>query len=303
MNRLVKEGKSRRVGLWLLFNAGALFTLGTVGGYTRNMRFGINKIEWRPDFSPPKSESDWNEKYEKFKQTGEYTSRGHPASLEEFKETYWLATVGGVFGISSAAIFAVPMLYFMARGYFKAPMYKFSLLYASLFAAIGFHGKYADDNRPGMIEGEPMPPKDPNAKTIHSLLYYMLYSVNFWQMLKLLGPNPNDVKKLKHHFGKLTLRKHLMITSHTLYTLVLLSGFLMAGHGAGRAINTYPKVGDKWLITKDDFDQDITTAENFVSNKRVIHFTHRTLGTILLPVFGLQYYMIMRSPLNGWLKL
>ena len=86
--RLVKEGKAKFVGTWLFLSSGFLLVSGTVGAYARNIRIGQNKIEYRPDFKFPKDEKQWEEKYEEFKKTKEYYSRGWEVGLEEFKQTY-----------------------------------------------------------------------------------------------------------------------------------------------------------------------------------------------------------------------
>ena len=300
--RLVKEGKAKFVGTWLFLSSGFLLVSGTVGAYARNIRIGQNKIEYRPDFKFPKDEKQWEEKYEEFKKTKEYYSRGWEVGLEEFKQTYWLLTAGVIGALGSMVTGFVPMFYFLARGYFKKPMKQFALLYTLAIATVGAHGHYMDNMRPGQQEGEPLPPKDPNQVALHYLLVYTVFSITYWQSLKLLAKNPNSVKKLKHYFGSRVLRKHLMITSHTLFALVLLSGYLMAGHNAGRAINTYPKVNGQWFLTKDDIDSSISLPQNFFENKRLIHFTHRTLGTLLLPLAAIQWLLVMRTGLSLKLK-
>lgn len=297
-SRFIIEGKARRVGLWLLFVTSGSFILGTCGGYTRNMRYGMNQIKWRASSTIPQTDEEWNKQYEEFKKYPEYTIRGKEVDLETFKQTYWICTVSKFFGAGGAAIFGLPMSYFWYRGYFKGPMKKFCLIYTAIFASIGFQGMYQDNHRPGQVEGEPLPPKDPYMKSLHYLMIYGLYSLGLWQCLNLLRKSPDKVKSIERYFANQSLRKHLMMSSKLLFTLVIISGCLMSGTGAGRAIVTYPKVGDKWTITHEDFDRDISFVENLYENKKVLHFTHRTLGMIFFGVLGLQWLVLLRSRIS-----
>ena len=267
------------------------------------MRYGMNTIKWRPSSSIPQNEEDWKKQYEDFKQCPEYTIRGKEVDLETFKQTYWIWTVGKFLGAGSAMIFGLPMFYFLYRGYFKGPMKMFWLAYTALYSAIGFQGMYQDNNRPGKVEGEPLPPKDPYMKSLHYLMIYGLYTLGLWQWLNLLRRSPDKVKSIERYFGNLALRKNLMITSKLFLSLTIISGCLMSGTGAGRAIVTFPKVGDKWTITKDDFDTDISIAENFYENKKVLHFTHRNLGMSLFGVLGIQWLYLMKANISPWTRL
>mmetsp|Transcript_26436 Transcript_26436/g.30563 ORF Transcript_26436/g.30563 Transcript_26436/m.30563 type:complete len:270 (-) Transcript_26436:301-1110(-) len=265
----------------MLVTSTAGFVLGAMGGYTRNMRYGMNKIEWRASSKIPSNEQEWLEQYEEFKKYPEYTIRGKEVDLTTFKQTFWICTVGKFLGAGGSLIFGVPMIYFWARGYFKAPMKRFCLAYTALYATVGFQGMYMDNNRPGAIDeetGEKLNvAKDPYQRALHFGLIYTLYGLGVWQTLNLLRKCPDTVKSLERYFGRQVLRKHIFITAHSLYLFLLATGCLMSGTGAGRSITTFPKVNDKWLLTKEDFDSEASVIENLL-NRKVLHYTHRSLG-------------------------
>ena len=275
-----------------------LFTLASIGGYSRNMRFGMNKIEWRPKGNPPQTDREWEEKYEDFKKFPEYMSRGQPTTLDQFKTMWKLNQVGKILGPGTMFVHLLPMVYFLARGYMKGPMKKFCLIYSGLFAAIGLGGLYMDTKRPGQVEGEPMPPKDPYMKALHLGLIVTYFGYGFWMALNLLRKGPDNVQSLDRYFGNMSLRKHLMSTSHIIFPLVIITGALMAGFGAGRSIVTYPKMGDKWVPTSEDLDKNSSFLENMYSNPKILHFNHRTLGTLFTGIVALQWAFLMRSPLG-----
>ena len=56
---------------------------------------------------------------------------------------------------------------------------------------------------------------------------------------------------------------------------------------AGRICNTFPKMGDVWIPTKNHFEQKLSTSFidlNFTENPFIVHFNHRALSTITLGV-------------------
>lgn len=66
--RLVKEGYERKVGIWLLLVAGAVFGMIVLGGYTRLSKSGLSMTRWKPIQSKyPTSEAKWNEEFEHYK--------------------------------------------------------------------------------------------------------------------------------------------------------------------------------------------------------------------------------------------
>jgi hypothetical protein len=48
IDRLVKPGKQKVVGYWLLLTAGTVFCMIALGGYTRVSKSGLSMVKWRP---------------------------------------------------------------------------------------------------------------------------------------------------------------------------------------------------------------------------------------------------------------
>jgi heme A synthase len=67
---------------------------------------------------------------------------------------------------------------------------------------------------------------------------------------------------------------------HGLLPIVLLTGFFTAGTGGRHAVNTFPKIGDDWFISKKHFNSDIPIWKNFTENKLIVQVTHRTLAIL-----------------------
>lgn len=62
------------VGYWLYFNAGLVYSIVVVGGLTRLTESGLSITEWNviSGMKPPRSEQEWQEQFEKYKQFPEY---------------------------------------------------------------------------------------------------------------------------------------------------------------------------------------------------------------------------------------
>jgi cytochrome c oxidase assembly protein subunit 15 len=62
------------VAYWLYFNAGLVYAIVVVGGLTRLTESGLSITEWNviSGMKPPRSEEEWEEEFEKYKQFPEY---------------------------------------------------------------------------------------------------------------------------------------------------------------------------------------------------------------------------------------
>lgn len=66
--RLVDPEHQRKVGVWLLIVAGAVFGMIVLGGYTRLTKSGLSMTRWKPIQSKyPGSEQAWEEEFEHYK--------------------------------------------------------------------------------------------------------------------------------------------------------------------------------------------------------------------------------------------
>ena len=67
-----------------------------------------------------------------------------------------------------------------------------------------------------------------------------------------------------------TYRRILGKFAHSLLPIILLYGFFTSGTGARHAVNTFPKVGPHWFLTRNHFQTDIPFWQNFTENKLVV---------------------------------
>jgi hypothetical protein len=112
---------SRAVKTWLIGNAGLVFGMVVVGGVTRLTKSGLSITDWRPITGaiPPLTEEDWQREFEKYKQFPEYQKVNYEMTVSEFKPIFFMEWAHRFLGRTIGFTFALPLLYFFARGHIK----------------------------------------------------------------------------------------------------------------------------------------------------------------------------------------
>ena len=133
-HKYVVEGTGTRVGLWLVASSATIFLLVGLSGYTRNMKFGRPDIKWHPHAKIPINEEEWQVPQKDFHKTPDYEIQGKHVDKKTYKKVKFVNTFAKVLTVASPAVVTVPMIYFWTRGYFKAPMKTFCMIYLGLYA-------------------------------------------------------------------------------------------------------------------------------------------------------------------------
>ncbi|KAG0172464.1 Cytochrome c oxidase assembly protein cox15, partial [Apophysomyces sp. BC1015] len=107
------------VAYWLYFNAGLVYAIVVVGGLTRLTESGLSITEWNviSGMKPPRSEQEWVEEFEKYKQYPEYKILNRHMELKEFKTIFYWEWSHRMIGRFIGGAFILPGLYFASRGY------------------------------------------------------------------------------------------------------------------------------------------------------------------------------------------
>src|SRR6185436_13183151 len=106
---------SRPIALWLLAVAALIFAMVVVGGVTRMTHSGLSIVEWQPIIGavPPFGEAQWNETFDKYKQTPEYRQVNSGMSVAEFKGIFYVEWTHRLLGRLIGFAFLLPLLYFI----------------------------------------------------------------------------------------------------------------------------------------------------------------------------------------------
>ena len=134
---------SRAVGWWLGGCAGMCVGAVVLGGVTRLTESGLSMTDWkllgRP---PPSSQAEWEEEFEKYKQSPEFKWKNFDISMEDFKFIWYMEYIHRMWGRTIGAVFYVPAAIFWARGMIPPAMKKRVVLMGGLLAWQGLLGWY-----------------------------------------------------------------------------------------------------------------------------------------------------------------
>src|SRR5262249_28571698 len=122
------QSHRRAVRLWLYAVAALVVLMVMVGGATRLTDSGLSIVEWRPVTGtvPPLSEQDWAVEFDKYKTSSEYELVNKGMTLDAFKRIYWWEWGHRLLGRIIGAVFFLPLLLFVFRGWIE-PQLKWRL--------------------------------------------------------------------------------------------------------------------------------------------------------------------------------
>ncbi len=111
--------RRRIIRAWLVVVAALVFAMVLVGGATRLTGSGLSIVEWKPvtGVMPPLSHEGWQAEFDKYKTIPQYRERNRGMSLDEFKTIYWWEWAHRLLGRVVGAVFLLPFLWFLWRGW------------------------------------------------------------------------------------------------------------------------------------------------------------------------------------------
>jgi cytochrome c oxidase assembly protein subunit 15 len=226
---------SKAVITWLFVLAGLVALMVVIGGATRLTGSGLSITEWQPIVGtvPPVSETDWQAAFAKYKEIPEYKILNRGLSLEGFKYIFWWEwghrLVGRVIGLA----FALPFLYFLARGAIARLLMAKLLAVFMLGALQGAIGWYMVQS--GLTDRTDVSPyRLALHLSIATLIFALLSSV-------ALSLRDNGKSELYGRFVRSTLLQRLAarLIIGLIFLQIVLGG-LVAGAKAGLSHNTWP---------------------------------------------------------------
>ncbi|KAG2203346.1 hypothetical protein INT46_005497 [Mucor plumbeus] len=284
------------VAYWLYFNAGMVFAIVVVGGLTRLTESGLSIVEWNviSGMKPPRSEQEWKDEFEKYKQYPEYKLLNRHMEIEDFKGIfYWEwghRMIGRLIGMS----IILPGIYFARHGYMTKSVQKQVLFIASVMGFQGFMGWFmvkSGLNYALMKEVGAVPRVSQYRLTAHLCTAFIIYAGCIFSAAGILrndklanGTYPKKVADMINNASLKKLRKY----SHWLGGLIFitaLSGGIVAGLDAGLIYTEYPKMGEGYIPPKNELwndhykkSTDHGKWRNLLENPVTAQFDHRTLA-------------------------
>jgi len=269
--------RDRRLAAWLLVCCGLVFAMVVLGGVTRLTGSGLSMVDWRPimGWLPPLSDSEWQRTFEMYQQSPEFQKINSHMDVSAFKGIFWLEFLHRLLGRAIGLVFAIPLVYFLIRGYITTREWPKYLLMFVLGGLQGVLGWYMV--RSGLVDN---PHVSQYRLTAHLLAAFLIYAYMFWVAMSLLFPQTGNHRHPLY-------RKTVLLAC--LISVTIISGGFVAGLKAGLIYNTFPMMGSSWLppglAALDPFWRNLT------ENMTTVQFDHRLLAIatfVLIAMYWLR---------------
>jgi cytochrome c oxidase assembly protein subunit 15 len=279
--------QTNAIRIWLLIVAALVVATLIVGGATRLTESGLSIVEWKPvtGILPPLSEAQWTAEFEKYKQIPQYRQLNRGMSLSEFKTIFWWEWGHRVLGRVIGAVFLIPLLFFLWRGWISREL-RVPLI--GLFALGGIQGAVGWWMvSSGLTERVSV---SQYRLAFHMTLACVIYAAIVWIVARM-RPAETDM------LGPPRLRA----TAFVLVALVLLQiylGALVAGLDAGLVYNTWPHIDGALIPSADRLWFETPLWRNFFENALTVQFNHRMLAYAVLLLALWQAWDSRRTELD-----
>jgi len=264
--------------IWLMIGALLVVSMVVIGGITRLTQSGLSMVEWNLVMGsiPPMNESEWQQTFEKYKESPEFNIVNYEFDLEDFKSIFWWEYIHRMLGRLIGLIFIIPFFIFLYQKRIDKPLLNKLIAIFILGAFQGFLGWYMVKS--GLV-------KDPHVShyrlAAHLIAALTLFSLIFWTALDLIFKD--DKLQTDHYLNKI---RKLAIAGAIILTVQIIYGAFVAGLKAGLYYNTWPKMGTKWVPSEVGNAVSREGLISLVDNITVVQFIHRYLawGTAIIVI-------------------
>ncbi|XP_013608218.1 PREDICTED: cytochrome c oxidase assembly protein COX15-like [Brassica oleracea var. oleracea] len=245
------------------------------------------------------SDEAWAKEFEKYKQSPEYKRVNKGMNLEDFKFIYWMEYAHRMWGRGLGIMFALPFSYFLRKGYITLRLgVQLSGLFA-LGAGQGFIGWWMVKSGLEEPPSEYSQPRvSPYRLAAHLTSAFAIYCGLFWTALSVVMPEP-PAESLAWVRGAAKVKK-LALPVSFIVGITAISGAFVAGNDAGRAFNTFPKMGDTWI--PDGIFEMKPLIRNFFENTATVQLDHRLLATTTLLAIGTMWWFTRKLDIHPAVK-
>lgn len=267
-----RNRSDKHIAVWLLACCALIFAMVVLGGVTRLTRSGLSIVEWDPIMGaiPPITQTQWEQTFDKYKQTPEYVKVNQGMSLGDFKGIFYVEWAHRLLGRLIGLVFLLPFLYFLIRRQIGRQLIPKLLAMFVLGGLQGVLGWYMVKS--GLVD---MPRVSAYRLTAHLALAVAIYAYIFWVALGLMTPRVHASTALQ------PLRRFSMGVTGLIFVMILSGGFVAGSH-AGFAFNTFP------LMNGHFFPEGMYAMEplwaDLFENIATVQFNHRLLAYVLLLV-------------------
>jgi heme a synthase len=264
-----KDGPSDHriaIRLWLFSVAVMVLAIVLVGGATRLTESGLSITEWQPVIGvlPPMSEAQWLSQFRKYQAIPQYRELKQGMSLNEFKTIFWWEWTHRLIGRMIGAVFLMPVLWFIWRGWIGPDLRRRLWLIFGLGALQGAIGWWMVAS--GLVHRVEV---SQYRLATHLLLACVIYMAILWTALRLRDTQPSTMPPRIRACGVALL----ILALAQIYL-----GALVAGLRAGYIYNTWPLIDGAVVPDAARLFSARPAWRNLFENALTVQFDHRMLA-------------------------
>ena len=269
---------------WLIIMFFIISFMIVVGGLTRLTDSGLSITQWQlfSGFLPPFNSSDWDKYFNLYKEIPEFKIQNYDMTLSEFKVIFWWEWAHRFLGRLIGISFLLPLLYFTFKVGFKKLMNFYLIFFLICFQ--GFIGWYMVSS--GLIDRVDV---SHFRLSVHLLIAFFILSLIFWNYLKLKDINISNNLSIK-----------FPIIFIVFLFLQIIIGAFVSGMDAGKIYNSWPLMGTSYF--PDDNKISNLISFNAFSDPSLVQFMHRNLAYLILIIYLIILYKILKSKLVDYIK-
>jgi cytochrome c oxidase assembly protein subunit 15 len=279
---------SRRpyVRAWLYAVAALMVVTLVVGGATRLTESGLSIVEWKPVTGalPPLSEAAWRAEFAKYQQIPQYRELNRGMGLEQFKTIYWWEWSHRFLARLVGAVFLLPFLFFLWRGWIEPGLKARLWTLFGLGALLGAVGWWMVSS--GLVGRVSV---SQYRLGFHLTLACAIYAAILWTARGLGARSAEDIPS------------RLRLSALALMLLVVFQiylGALVAGLDAGLVYNTWPEIDGALIPSAERLWFETPVWRNLFENMLTVQFNHRMAAYLLWIVSVLHALDAFRSRMS-----
>ena len=258
-----------------------------VGGLTRLTDSGLSITQWEliKGFLPPLSKSEWDNYFSLYKQIPEYKLQNFDMTINEFKIIFWWDWAHRFLGRIIGLFFFIPLIYFSYKKGISQTKSLFLIFLLICFQ--GFLGWFMVAS--GLVDRVDV---SHFRLSLHLTTAFIILSLILWNILKYKKYNFTDNQIIKYNLPSIFL--------FTIFLQIIFGAFV-SGMDAGKIYNTWPLMGNNYF-PNDNIFLNLFNIKVF-SDPSLVQFIHRNLAYLILIIFLLILYFVIKDKLFKFYKI
>ena len=282
------------VRVWLAIGIFMVIMQVVIGGITRLTGSGLSITKWEivTGTLPPMNETQWNDEFDKYKETPQYQKINDGMSLKSFKFIFFWEYFHRLWARTMGFVFIIPFFIFLRRGWLPKQFVQKLLVVIGLAALVASFGWIMVAS--GLIH---RPWVNAYKLTMHLSLALVLFGYLLWITYECFQPMKEVIHNQKW-------KKWAKLITIVICVQIVLGG-LMSGMKAGLVAPTWPDMNGE-VVSSVVFHKNMWNVENFVNYDTtnfmpmLVQVCHRSVAyllTILILIFFIKGRKGSPSPL------